>query len=242
VFPGVNAWAREKRSRKGEKTQSEARKEMVKVKICGITNLDDARVAIEAGADMLGFNFYRPSPRFIEPAEVKKIVESLRTEIEGRRLTMVGVFVNELSPDAVLNAVEEARLNAVQLHGDESIEFCATLKQLLNGKLLIKVLRVTNTFAPAETEKYDLDAIMLDAFHLELRGGTGRTVDWTVAQSARELVPRLFLAGGLSPENVAEAIVKVRPYAVDACSALESSPGRKDAERMRAFVQAVRNA
>jgi phosphoribosylanthranilate isomerase len=214
---------------------------MVRVKICGITNIDDARAAIEAGADMLGFNFYHRSPRFIEAAEVKKIVESLRSEIEGRGLTMVGVFVNEVSPDAVADIVNEAGLNAVQLHGDESIEFCATLKQLLNGKLLIKVLRVTNTFAPAETQRYDADAIMLDAFHREMRGGTGQIVDWTVARSARELVPRLFLAGGLSPENVAEAIAEVQPFAVDACSSLESTPGKKSAEQMKAFVRAARN-
>ena len=214
---------------------------MVKVKICGITNLEDARSAIEAGADMLGFNFYRPSPRFIEPSEVKEIVQSLRSEIEGRGLTTVGVFVNEASPDAVAGIVDEAGLNAVQLHGDESIEFCASIKQLLNGKLLIKVLRVTDSFAPAESERYDADAIMLDAFHREMAGGTGQVVDWTLARSARELVPRLFLAGGLSPENVAEAIAEVQPFAVDACSSLESAPGRKSAERMKAFVRAARN-
>ena len=214
---------------------------MVRVKICGITNLDDARAAIEAGADMLGFNFYRRSPRFIPPAEVKKILEALRTEIEGRGLTMVGVFVNEASPDAVADIVNDAGLNAVQLHGDESIEFCATLKQLLNGKLLIKALRMTHTFAPAETQEYEADAIMLDAFHREMRGGTGQVVDWTAARSARELVPRLVLAGGLSPENVAEAIAQVQPFAVDACSSLESTPGQKSAERMKEFVRAARN-
>lgn len=214
---------------------------MVKVKICGITSLEDARSAIEAGADMLGFNFYRPSPRFIEPAEVKKILESLRSEIEGRGLTMVGVFVDEASPDAVADIVEAAGLNAVQLHGGESIEFCATLRQCLNGKLLIKVFRVTDAFAPAETAKYDADAIMLDAFHHEMPGGTGQVIDWAVARSAGELVPRLILAGGLSPENVADAIAKVEPFAVDACSSLESTPGRKSAERMKAFVRAARN-
>jgi phosphoribosylanthranilate isomerase len=214
---------------------------MVKVKICGITNIEDARSAIEAGADMLGFNFYRPSPRFIEPSAVKEIVESLRSEIEGRGITTVGVFVNEVSPDAVAGIVDEAGLNAVQLHGDESSEFCASLKQLLNGKLLIKVLRVTETFAPTESEKYEADAIMLDAFHREMAGGTGQVVDWTLARSARELVPRLFLAGGLSPENVADAIAAVQPFAVDACSSLESAPGQKSAERMKAFVRAARN-
>ena len=214
---------------------------MVRVKVCGITNIEDARAAIDAGADMLGFNFYRPSPRFIEPREAKKIIGAIRDEIGSRALTLVGVFVNETSPDSVAHIVAVAGVDAVQLHGDESIEFCAGLKQLLSDTFLIKVLRVTATFDPAEIEKYDTDAIMLDAFHQELRGGTGQVVDWTVARSARGLVPRLFLAGGLSPENVGQAIAAVRPYAVDACSSLESTPGRKNAERIKAFVQAVRN-
>jgi phosphoribosylanthranilate isomerase len=214
---------------------------MVRIKVCGITNLEDARAAIAAGADMLGFNFYRPSPRFVEPQEVRTIIETLHGETENQSVTLVGVFVNESSPGLVMRSVEEAGLGAVQLHGDESVEFCRNLKELLNGKFLIKVLRVTDTFAPAETQEYDADAIMLDAFQGEIRGGTGQVFDWAVACPARELVPRLFLAGGLSPENVARAIAQVQPYAVDACSSLESSPGRKDAARMKAFVQAVRN-
>ena len=214
---------------------------MTRVKICGITSLDDARAAFAAGADMLGFNFYRPSPRFVEPLEVRKIIESLRAETADRPITTVGVFVNESSPDAVMQIVFAAGVNSVQLHGDESVEFCHRLKELLNGALLIKVLRVTDTFEPSGVQQYDADAIMLDAFHGEMRGGTGQVIDWTIARSARELVPRLFLAGGLSPENVGQAIVQVNPYAVDACSSLESSPGQKDAERVKAFVQAVRN-
>jgi len=215
---------------------------MVRIKICGITNLNDARAAIEAGADMLGFNFYRLSPRFIEPAEARKIIDVLRGKVATETATTVGVFVNEPSPEAVARIVADAGLDAIQLHGDESTEFCAATKQLLGGRLLIKVLRVTDAFEPSAARKYDADAIMLDAFHREIRGGTGQVVDWAVARTARELVSRLFLAGGLSPENVADAIAQVRPFAVDACSSLESSPGRKDAERVRAFVQAVRNA
>ena len=214
---------------------------MVRVKVCGITNIEDARAAIDAGADMLGFNFYRPSPRFIEPQEAKKIIGAIRDENGSRALTLVGVFVNETSPDSIAHIVAATGVDAVQLHGDESIEFCTGLKQLLGDTFLIKVLRVTDAFDPAETGRYDADAIMLDAFHRELRGGTGQVIDWTVARAARELVPRLFLAGGLSPENVGQAITEVKPYAVDACSSLESTPGRKNAERIRAFVQAVRN-
>src|ERR1700682_6313267 len=104
---------------------------MVRIKICGITNLEDARAAIEAGADMLGFNFYRPSPRFIEPQKAREIIEALRAEIENLATTMVGVFVNESSPDSVIQIADQARIDAVQLHGDESIEFCRSLKALL---------------------------------------------------------------------------------------------------------------
>jgi len=214
---------------------------MTHVKICGITSIEDGRAAIAAGADMLGFNFYRPSPRFVEPQAAQTIVKSLRAETKNKKVKLVGVFVNEVSPDSVIQVVEQAGVDAVQLHGDESVEFCQTLKPLLTGKSLIKVLRVIGRFAPTETEAYDADAIMLDAFHNEMRGGTGEVFDWAIARSVRELVPRLFLAGGLSPGNVAQAIAQVEPYAVDACSSLESSPGHKDAERMKAFVQAVRN-
>jgi phosphoribosylanthranilate isomerase len=214
---------------------------MTQVKICGITNLDDARAAIEAGADMLGFNFYRSSPRFIEPPEARNIIEWLPARPDDQPITTVGVFVNEASPGSVMQIVEESGVSAVQLHGEESVEFCQRLKLLLNGKSLIKVLRVIGRFTPTETEAYDADAIMLDSFHSEMRGGTGHVFDWSIARSVRELVPRLFLAGGLSPANVAQAIAQVNPYAVDACSSLESAPGRKDAGRMTAFVEAVRN-
>ena len=215
---------------------------MTLVKVCGITNLADARAAIAAGADMLGFNFYRPSPRFVEPGKARKIIDALRAGTGNQAVTMVGVFVNESSPASLMDIVTAAGVDAVQLHGDESVEFCRSLKQLLNGRMLIKVIRVTPSFAPSEALKYEADAIMLDTFHGEMRGGTGRVFDWTVARATRELAPRLFLAGGLSAANVASAIAQVDPYAVDACSSLESSPGKKDAERMRAFVQVVCNA
>ena len=214
---------------------------MTLVKICGITNLHDARAAIAAGADLLGFNFYRPSPRFVEPAHVRKIIDLLALETLDRSIETIGVFVNEESPAAVLRIVAESGISGVQLHGDESIEFCRDLKLLLKDRFLIKVLRVGDTFTPRDVQCYHADAIMLDAFHGELRGGTGKIIDWDIGRSANALVPRLFLAGGLSPENVSEAIAQVNPYAVDACSSLESSPGQKVAERMNAFVQAVRN-
>jgi phosphoribosylanthranilate isomerase len=215
---------------------------MVRIKICGITNLGDARAAILAGADMLGFNFYSPSPRFIEPREARLIIEATRAEIRGlpRTVTMVGVFVNE-PVESIARTAGEAGVAAIQLHGDESVEFCRGLKDLLFDRFLIKALRTRGDGVTEHAKEYNVDAIMLDAFDAELRGGTGRTVDWNLARRTRDAVPRLFLAGGLSPENVRAAIDAVQPYAVDACSALESSPGHKDAERMNAFVRAVRN-
>jgi phosphoribosylanthranilate isomerase len=213
---------------------------MVKIKICGITSLDDARAAIEAGVEMLGFNFYRLSPRFIEPDTAHQIIDSLKSEYEPRQIETIGIFVNEPIAD-VLNAIRVSGVDGVQLHGDESPAYCNELKSSLSNQTVIKALRVRAAFEPREAGNYDVDAIMLDAFHDQLRGGTGRVINWDVARATREIVPRLFLSGGLSPENVAEAIARVQPYAIDACSSLESAPGRKDAARMKAFVRAARN-
>jgi phosphoribosylanthranilate isomerase len=206
---------------------------MVKIKICGITNLGDALAAVEAGADMLGFNFYRPSPRFIEPATARAIIEKL----PATTMT-VGVFVNEREAKEVAAIANEAGITGVQLHGDESPEYCRQLK----GRYLIKVLQVDAHFRPDQVTAYEADAIMLDAFDPQLRGGTGRVIDWLMAAQARPLVNALFLSGGLSPENVAEAISQVAPFGVDACSRLESAPGRKNLERMRSFIAAARAA
>ena len=217
---------------------------MIRIKICGITNLTDARAAIDAGADLLGFNFYRPSPRFIEPSAAREIIAAVRTRMNAgpQPVKMTGVFVNEPSVEAIAQVAEELKLDAVQLHGDELPDFCSRLKQLLPGLMVIKVLRAGEKFSPDQALGYEVDAIMLDSFHAELRGGTGQVFDWTMGRRTGELVPRLLLAGGLSPENVAEAIAQVQPYGVDACSSIESSPGLKDAGRMKAFVAAVRSS
>ena len=214
---------------------------MVRIKICGITNLADARAAIAAGADMLGFNFYRPSPRFITPQAAHTMIEALRSEIRALpgTVTMVGVFVNEPT-ESIVRIATEVGIAAIQLHGDESVAFCRKLKALLPDRFLIKALRARGDSITEHAREFNVDAIMLDAFDAELRGGTGRTIDLRLARHTRDAVPRLFLAGGLSPENVRAAIDAVQPYAVDACSALESSPGHKDAARMEAFVSAVR--
>ena len=203
---------------------------MTLVKICGITNLDDALAAVNAGADALGFNFYKPSPRYITPQQARKIIEQLPDS-----LLTVGVFVNEES-EAVRNIAEEVGLKALQLHGYESPEYCRGLA----GYYVIKALAVSASFDPQTPNQYEVEAIMLDTKHNTLRGGTGHVFDWSIAQRLALTIPKLYLAGGLSPENVENAVKTVRPFAVDACSALEDSPGKKNEERMRVFVNAVR--
>ena len=207
---------------------------MTYVKICGITNFEDALFAAQAGADMLGFNFYRASSRYIDPLAARAIIE----ELSAPDLLMVGVFVNEASPDVVRRLANESGVGALQLHGDESPEYCSAL----NHQQVIKVLRVSQEFVPERALNYEVEGIMLDAFDKKLRGGTGHVIDWSIARRTRELTPKLFLAGGLSPENVGAAVVQVQPYAVDSCSALETSPGRKDPERVAAFVRAAKAA
>jgi phosphoribosylanthranilate isomerase len=204
---------------------------MTLVKICGITNLIDARAAVDAGADALGFNFYPPSPRYISPDDAHAIIDELSSEV----LT-VGVFVNEQSPQEVLRIARQAGVKGLQLHGDESPEYC----EALADHYVIKVFSVASGFSEQQVQNYNVGAVMLDAGDRKTRGGTGRVVDWSVAAKLREWVPRLFLAGGLSPQNVSEAIETVKPYAVDACSLLEDSPRQKNHESIREFVTHVR--
>ena len=202
---------------------------MTFIKICGITNVADAFAAVDAGADALGFNFYRPSPRYIDPGEAKRIIEQLPPTV----LT-VGVFVSE--PE-IENIAKFAGVQALQLHGDESPSQCESL----NHWYLIKALSVKENFDPSIAVQYDVDAIMLDSGHQTLRGGTGQVFDWSIAQHVNALGMQMFLAGGLSPENVAEAIESVRPYAVDTCSGIELKPGVKDHNRLRDFVTRARS-
>ena len=205
---------------------------MTLIKICGITNLEDAVAAVAMGVDALGFNFYKPSPRYITPQNAREIIEQLPDSV-----LKVGVFVNEESPDHVRQIANESGVTALQLHGDESPDYCQELAE----QYIIKALAVSQDFDPHITEHYRVNAIMLDTRHNKLRGGTGHTFDWSIAQEVSKTVPKLYLAGGLSPENVANAIESVKPYAVDACSSLEDIPGKKNEERMRAFVAAVRS-
>jgi phosphoribosylanthranilate isomerase len=201
------------------------------IKICGITNLEDARDAAEAGADALGFNFYRGSRRYIEPREARRIIEELPASILS-----VGVFVNEDEPEALARKAREAGVALVQLHGEETPDYC----RRLGGLRVVKALRVRDGFDPTSACEYEAEAILLDAFAPHERGGTGLCFDWSVARLVRERVPALYLAGGLKPETVAEAIRLVEPFAVDVCSGVERAPGRKDSRRLRAFIEAAR--
>jgi phosphoribosylanthranilate isomerase len=202
------------------------------VKICGITNWPDAQRSFKAGADYLGFNFCRKSPRYISPARAKKIVERL-----PRGVTAVGVFVNE-TEEAVLEIARKGGLDYVQLHGEESPR---TVTNLAKRVRVIKAIRVRKPFRVAELSRYkSASAFLLDAFDRHARGGTGKMFDWAVARRANR-GRRIFLAGGLTPENAAEASQSVKPFALDVCSGVEASPGKKDAARLKAFMRALEN-
>ncbi len=203
---------------------------MVRVKICGITNWADARLAIDAGADALGFNFYPPSRRCVSPAQAWGIIRRLPPFVEA-----VGVFVN-WSFEAVDAMARAVSLSAVQLHGDESP---AEVAELAGARPVIKAFRVRRGFRLATLARYrQAAAFLLDGFSEGLRGGTGKPFDWGVAQRARRY-GRIVLAGGLGPENVARAIFDVRPFAVDVCSGIEAKPGKKDPARLRELMREV---
>jgi phosphoribosylanthranilate isomerase len=201
-----------------------------RVKICGITNQADAQNAVAAGADALGFNFYKKSPRYLTVSKAAKI----STLIPGFVLR-VGVFVN--APEAqVAEAIRECELGMLQFHGEEKPEFCTRF-----GLMSMKAFRIRDARSLAEIKKYKTDAYLLDAWAPKERGGTGRIFNWELAREAQNLGKPIFLAGGLTPENVADAVRKVRPFGVDVSSGVESSPGKKDHEKVRAFINAVRS-
>jgi phosphoribosylanthranilate isomerase len=205
----------------------------VKVKICGITNWTDARRAVEAGVQFLGFNFYRPSPRYIRPALARQIIRRL-----PERIAVVGVFVNE-SEVNMLAIARRVGLDFLQLHGDETPEQVARLKEKIR---VIKAIRVRDSFRPKHLVSFGrASAILLDGFDDRRHGGTGRTFNWNLARNSSGS-RRIFLAGGLTPENVAEAIRIAHPYAVDVCSGVEARPGRKDPARIVALMWAIKTA
>ena len=207
---------------------------MFRVKICGITNWEDARHAIEAGCDALGFNFYLRSSRYITQQAAAAIRGRMPKEIAA-----VGVFVNA-APAAVVELAGALHLNFVQLHGDE---LPAAARAIGRDTLVIKAFRVGPRFRAARVAKYPAVAFLLDGAPSNggVRGGTGISFDWSLARRAAEYGP-IVLAGGLNPENVARAIRAARPAAVDVASGVECAPGRKDPRKLRAFLDAVDSA
>jgi phosphoribosylanthranilate isomerase len=206
---------------------------MVKVKICGITNLKDARQAFKAGADFLGFNFYPRSPRYVTPHRARAILRRL-----PKKIASVGVFVNERE-DEMLKIARRVGLDYLQLHGEESP---ATIAHLAQNLPVIKAVRVRNSFRTTELARYkDVAAFLLDGFDRRRHGGSGKTFQWEIALRAGR-AGHIFLAGGLTPENVGEAIHSAKPYAVDVCSGVEAKPGKKDPALVVNFMRAVRSS
>ena len=211
---------------------------MVKVKICGITNLEDALASCEYGADAIGFIFHRKSPRFIETEIAREIVKAIPPFV-----TTVGVFVDE-DANTINEIVKEVGLHAVQLHGNESPEFCENIQSKIIKTFRIKGARVIGIGrgeqgVNKEMERYNVSAYLLDTYKEGVEGGTGVTFNWGVARDATK-VGKIILAGGLTTENVRQAINIVMPYAVDVSSGVEEIPGKKDLKKVMDFIEAAK--
>jgi len=200
---------------------------MVKVKICGITNLEDALAAVEWGADALGFVF-APSPRQVTRQQVASIVAELPPFV-----SKVGVFVDSQLQE-IIETMRACSLNLAQLHGSESPDFC---QALFPG--VIKSFRVKDESVFDLLPRYKASAYLMDSYQAALKGGTGQSFDWGIAKKAARY-GLIILSGGLTPENVRQAIAQVQPYAVDVCSGVEAKPGKKDHGKLRAFLEAVK--
>jgi phosphoribosylanthranilate isomerase len=205
----------------------------IQIKICGVTNANDARECVELGADMIGFNFYRKSPRYIEPTIVRRIVDALPP-----RTCAVGVFV-DADPAEIRKLAKTAGVRCVQLHGHTTPESC---NELAREFRVIRALSTDTRFEPEHTAAFPDCDVLIDAYHPELRGGTGQTCDWSAAQGAMRYTRFLILSGGLDAQNVGRAIAAVTPHAVDVCSGIESAPSVKDHRKLEQFISAVRAA
>jgi phosphoribosylanthranilate isomerase len=228
---GRSAAAHPGRGWQGGAAKKTAKENMTtQVKICGITSLDDAQAAAEAGADALGFVFYNNSPRYMTIPAVAGIFKKSPLNI-----MRVGVFVNSPA-DFIIRAVAECGLSLLQFHGDEPPEFCTQF-----GVMSMKAFRIRDAESLKELPKYSTDAWLLDACSSESLGGTGEKFNWNLAVEAQKFGRPIFLAGGLKPENVADAVRRVKPFGVDVASGVESSPGKKDRAKVQAFIRAVRS-
>jgi phosphoribosylanthranilate isomerase len=205
---------------------------MVRIKICGITNLDDALLAAELGADALGFIFYPKSPRYVAPEAARAIIAQLPPLV-----TSVGVWVDEAAA-VVQELAARVGLDWLQVHGQESPEYCRSL-----GRRVIKGFRIQDAGSLSELKPFQgaVQALLLDTYKKGQVGGTGEVFDWRLAREAREYGP-IILAGGLTPENVAQAIAAAQPQAVDTASGTEAAPGKKDPAKLKAFFRAVRGS
>jgi len=202
---------------------------IVKVKICGLTNYRDAAAAMDMGADILGFNFYPESPRFVTPEKAMEIINKLPAFVD-----IAGVFVN--APfDKIQETIEQCQLDWIQLHGDESPQFCQSFVSV--SVKTMKALRVRDQADIDRANSFFTDAILLDAFHPEKYGGTGLTFDWNIIG---HIGKRVFLAGGINPDNAAAAI-ELGVYGIDVCSGIESQPGRKDHKKMKKLFDNIQH-
>ncbi|MHC4558391.1 MAG: phosphoribosylanthranilate isomerase [Planctomycetota bacterium] len=202
---------------------------IVKVKICGITNYNDAVAAMDMGADLLGFNFYPNSPRYVTPEKAEGIINKLPGFID-----IAGVFVNA-SVEQIHETNSVCHLDWVQLHGDEAPEFCRSL--LSHNVKTMKAIRVKNQTDIEKADSFFTDAVLLDAFDPDKYGGTGLTFDWNIIG---HISKRVFLAGGINPDNAADA-VKLGVYGIDVCSGIEAEPGKKDHKKMKKLFDNIQH-
>lgn len=220
--------------------------EQVRVKICGLRTLEDARAAVAAGADLLGFNFYRKSPRYLSADDAARICDALRAELGARCPLLIGLFVNEVV--GTISAVtRQVGLDGAQLSGDESDDVLRELRGIgykaIRPQTLSQALDDVVYFRPHLPSDIRFPSLLLDAYHPQLYGGTGEQTSTEIVLAVKSEVPRLMLAGGLTPDNVAERVRTLRPWGVDVASGVEDSaePRRKVPSKMIAFVQAAKN-
>jgi phosphoribosylanthranilate isomerase len=202
-----------------------ANENQVKVKVCGMTNLKDALVAVEEGADAVGFIFYKKSPRSVTMKLVREIILELPPFVDT-----VGVFVDETA-EQINKIADNCNLDLIQLHGNESAAFCKRMR-----RRVIKAFRVKDMQSVKKLSSYQVSGFLLDTFSESLHGGTGKVFDWNLALPAKKIGP-VIMAGGLTANNVQQAIRQVRPYGVDVCSGVESQPGIKDHKKIKAFLK-----
>ena len=205
----------------------------VQIKICGVTNAKDARACSELGISMIGFNFYPQSSRYIEPKLARRIIEAMWPGV-----CAVGVFV-DAGAEEIRHTAHAAGVRCVQLHGRTSPHACS---ELASEFRVIRAFSTDPQFQPEEVSLFSDCDVLIDAHHPRLRGGTGLTCDWRAARTTRSLAQFLFLSGGLTEQNVGQAIATVAPHAVDVCSGVESAPGIKDPQAIEGFITAVRTA